>query len=255
MVAAGRDIPAGVRLGFTSLHYVEIPKRYLTPDMAVASNQLVGRFTREFIAEGEPILPQMLLPGRNGLSLNIETHERAVTLSLSEDALVDHSICPGDLVDILVTSTRDGKKYTRTICQEVRVLMAVSRQALLNPRNRNNDINRITLAVSPIESEKLAEAVEVGKVRLVLRNRLSRIQENLPGVGERDLLPAQALIEPLPSKPDWPPSAGMPSPPPPLIAPPPPVAPEQAQEVKTPLEWVVEVVTGNHREKYAVPQR
>lgn len=253
VVAAGKDIQAGCRLGFTSLHYVDIPRRYFQPDMVKSHELVVGRVVKSFIATGEPILSSWLFPGGTGLSLNLETQERAITLTLSEDALVDHSICPGDRVDVLVTLTSCGKKYTKTICQAVTVLMSCPKEALMSSKMRTGVHNRITLAVLPEQAEKLTEASETGKLRLVLRNRLSSTYSVLTGSDEEDLLPNSALaVEHRELR--LPPLSVVTAPPPTMAVPS--VEPHQMLEPLTkPLQWVVEVFTGSHKETYAFPQK
>jgi len=256
VVAAGKDVPAGCRLGFTSLHYLEIPRRYLTPDMASSFEQIAGRVTRTFIPTGEPIVTNMLLPGKNGLSLALNTDQRAITLKLDDEALVDRSLCPGDSVDVLVTaSSKDGKKYTKTLCQQVLVLLSVPKEAFLSQALRTSDQNRVTLAVSPEQAEQLTEGSEAGKLRLVLRNRVSSDKVNLPGVDERDLLPSQALIAPEPSKPVVlapAQAAFLPPPPPPMGQDR--IFKEATLPAKNPLQWVVDVFKGSRKETYAFAQ-
>jgi Flp pilus assembly protein CpaB len=251
VVAAAADLPPGCRLAFPSLHYLSIPKRYLTPDMVTSFEQVRGRIIRTYIPQGEPISASMLMPAGQTLSLGFENDQRAMTLQLDEDALVDHSIYPGDRVDILCISNSKGEKFTKTIAQSVPVLMAVPKEAILSQRSRGNEQNRITLAVLPDQSEEIAEAVEVGKIRLVLRNRLSRVTASLSGVAPKDLLPAKALISEEPSA-----VAAMPLPPPPMVAPPPPAEIKAEQPpAKNPLQWVVEVFTGSQRSTYGFPQQ
>lgn len=254
VVAAGKDLPPGVRLGFTSLHYVDIPERYVTGDMQVSYEKLVGRVTRTFIPQGEPLRDaDLFAPGRN-LGLSIDTALRAITLDLAEDALVDHALNAGDYVDVLVTSSsRDGKKFTKTVCQQVEVLLSVPREAVLSHNMRAVEQNRVTLAVTPAQAEDLAEAAEVGKIRLTLRNRLSRSERSLPGSSPADILPSSALVGDVPPAQAL--AAAPPLPPPPAMAPPPPaLASNEGEAAKAPLQWVVEVFSGSKKETYAFPQ-
>lgn len=259
VVGAGTDLPAGSRINFGNLHYVEIPERYVTPEMLTSSEQVVGKVTKFFIPMGEPISTDELFSQKNTLSSNLETHEVALSLKLDDEAMVDHNIACGDSVDVLAVMTKEGKRFTKTVCQDVRVLLANSKAALESRNLRSNDQSRLTLAVTPQQAELITEAAEGGKIRLNLRSRLSRRVSHLSGVGEDDLLPANALtakkdalVQPKP--PAW--SFGgignIPAPPP-L-----PVVPSNSTEsapvaAPAPLDWVVEVFSGNHRESYSVP--
>jgi pilus assembly protein CpaB len=255
VVAAARDLPAGSRLGFTQVKYMQVPKKFFAKDMVVSLNDVTGRTTRSFIAQGEPVTTEVLFSGHAGVSGSLETHERAITLQLPDDALVDHSIVPDDLVDILVVTNKDGKKYTKTICQSARVLMTAPREQAMDRRTSGSS-NKITLAVTPELAESVTEAVETGKVRLVLRSRLSRTEPALQGSDQDDLLPASAFVaqrnaleQQQSAKPS--PLAMVPMPPPPAIAAAP--EPDVSNEPKNPLQWIVEVISGNKKESYGVP--
>lgn len=254
VVAAGGDIPPGCRIGFTSLHYLEIPKNYLTAQMVTSYPEVVGRVSRSFIAQGEPIIESMLFEKNRGPSLSIDTSQRAMTLNLSEEALVDHSIAPGDYVDVVATITKDGKKYTKTICQSLSVVMAIPKDALISMKMRSGEQNRITLAVTPVEAEKLAEAMEIGKIRLLLRNRLARAFTNSEGISEVDLLPPELQVSKASSTGSSPVMQQV------LPPPPPPLPTSMSGDFKiptlksNPLNWIVEVFTGSHKETYTFPQ-
>ena len=195
-----------------------------------------------------------LFAQKNSLSSNLETHEVALSLKLDDEAMVDHNIACGDSVDVLATMTKDGKRFTKTVCQDVRVLLANSKAAVESRNLKNSDQSRLTLAVTPNQAELITEATESGKIRLNLRSKLSRRISHLAGVAEEDLLPASALI---PKKVEAmkPPSLlgnFVPAPPPsPNFAVP--DLPAAPVAVRAPLEWVVEVFSGNHKENYSVP--
>jgi len=255
VVGAGVDLPAGSRISFGNLHYVEIPKRYATPEMLSSSELAVGKVTKYFIPMGEPISSDELFAQKNSLSSNLETHEVALSLKLDDEAMVDHNIACGDSVDVLATMTKEGKRFTKTVCQDVRVLLANSKAAVESRNLKNSDQSRLTLAVTPQQAELITEAAESGKIRLNLRSKLSRRVSHLAGVAEEDLLPASALTAKKLEAPKPPSFATgfLPAPPPlpnvalePVPTPPPVAAP-------APLEWVVEVFSGNHKENYSVP--
>jgi Flp pilus assembly protein CpaB len=253
VMAAAKDIPAGVRVGFNMVHFFDVPKRYATKDMIFSLNDVSDRVSKTFIPAGEPIKTTMLLPGHDGLSLDFSTEERAITLQLDDDALVDHSIEAEDRVDVLVVTNKESKKYTKTICQAVRVLMTVPKEQMLARHTSGSTNNKITLAVTPENAEALTEAVESGKIRLVLRNRLSRVEQPLDGASPTDLLPdsANALLQPAIAIPSS-------APPIPTLPPPPVMASSEfplAQQAPSPLQWIVEVFSGAHKEIYGVPEK
>jgi Flp pilus assembly protein CpaB len=252
IVSAAMDLPPGTKLGFTNLHYMNIPKNYYSADMAQSYEELVGHTTRTFVAQKEPITKADLFPGKSGsVGMQLENDQRAMTLKLDPDALVDHTVLPGDTVDVLCTSTANGKKYTKTICQAVPVLLSSVRSAMFSQKFTSEERNRITLALTPQQCEQVAEAVEIGKIRLVLRNRLSTNTPVLSGTEEGDIqpssahAPAAAAIVPAINP--------MPLPPPPIPAPA--QVESAAPAVPAPLKWMVEVFSGSAKQIYEFPKK
>lgn len=248
-MSAKSDIAVGSRLGISNMTFLSVPKQFASPDMLISLNDTTGRVARTFIPSGEPIKDYMLFHGHGSLSSNLETHERAITLQLDDDELVDHSIMPEDMVDIMVTSNKNDKKFTRTICQAVRVLMASPKEQL-TAHHGGNGGDKITLALTPDLAEIVNEAAETGKIRLLLRSRVSTVVQNLAGAGPEDLLPGSALMKDKVMENLTVSSQIIPPPPPPL-----PSAEMPAAQSPGPIQWIVEVISGNHRETYAVPEK
>jgi Flp pilus assembly protein CpaB len=252
VVTTTRDTPAGTKLGLMNLHFLPVPKRYVTADMVTSLSYAAGSVARTYIAPGEPINHNQLFAKDSSLAMTLETHERAITLQMTDDALIDHCLNPDDRVDVLcISSNKDGKKFTRTIATDARVLMCVQKNQLLARRLGNSSANMVTLAVTPDLAEAVSEAVEVGKIRLVLRNRLTRIQPTLKGAGPDDLLPASAWtqekdVAPAKVEPQESHVADAKMPPPPPI--------EPAAVPEGPVQWIVEMFSGSHKEIHAVPE-
>lgn len=250
VVGAATDIAPGTRLSFSSLHYVQIPIRYYNQNMLASNEQVVGSIAKYFIPRGEPICKNYLFGKNQFLSANLETHERAISLKLDDDAAVDRTIAADDVVDVVVTIVKDGKHYTKTIAQNVRVLLAGSKEALESRSLRSQQAN-VTLAATPEQCQAISAAQESGKLKLVMRSRLSTTVTNLPGISEDDLLPGKAFLnerqQPIAQQP-------IPIPPfPQLIPAPPALAAEQTQTALPPaLGWVVEVFSGNKKESVSV---
>lgn len=250
VVAINKDTAPGIRLGFFSVHYFDVPQELVTPDMVRDLNDISGMVAKTYLQAGEPIKSWMLFPKRD-VSLTLENNERAITLELSDDALVDHSILPEDVVDIIAVSTKDGKKYTKTICQSARVMMASPKEQALARGGVSNGLNRITLAVDSRLTELLSEAAETGKLRLVLRNRLSRVNEHLIGAGPDDLLPASAFEKAKIVQS----TLSHALPPPPAMSTAPIQAVAEPPESTSPIQWVVEMFSGSKKENCEVPQK
>lgn len=263
VVAAGQDIPAGCRISFSSLHYLTIPRRYAAEGMYSSYEQLVGKTTRAYIRKGNPIQKSELLTG--SIAESLPKDKRAITLRLDPESQVDHALQCGDKVDVIVSSSAQlakgkSQKLTKTVCQNLTVILSTPREQLLSSASKSSDANRVTLAASSSDCEKLSEASETGKIRLVLRSPAATNQEYLPGSDESDLIPAFALKkmaeeQALANSNSQPAAQNFFAAAPP---PPPQVMPDQAKaeeaELKpAPLQWVVEMFSGSRKESYAIP--
>jgi len=263
VVGAGQDILPGTRISYNNLHYVTVPASFDQEGLFAKNNMVVGRIARTFISKGEPLHDTSLLKPGQTLSQELETHERAISLKLDDEALVDHGITGGDKVDVIFTATKEGKKYTKTICQNLPVIFSLPKEAVKSKSLQGHDASRITLAVTPEQAEILSQAEETGRIRLVLRNRLSTVEPKSYGIAEDDLLPAKAH-QTQPSLPAAPVSVPFnsnlePALPQALAVPPPPPLFDLNQvktmpEVKKAADWVVEVFTGNRRETHEFPR-
>lgn len=250
IVGAANDIPPGCKIGFSSLHYMQIPKQYYSDKMFTSYEQLVGKYTRTFVPAREPFVAQELILNGKGLAGELPKGARAFTLKLTDDALVDMQLRAGDRVDVLATTPYKTKKYTKTVAEDLMVLLALPKESTLSAKFSSQESNKITLAVTPQQAEVLSQALDVSKLRLSLRSYgdLSRIA--LFGADERDLLPHEALREEPPKKEfeqQAAPLALQPPPPPPL-----PGLPEVVQE---PVRWVVDMFSGSRLDKKEIEQR
>lgn len=242
---AAKDLPPGYKIGFQDVHTVALPPSLATPDMIADQSQLIGSTTRTFIKVAEPIRTTDILPAGRSLGQILGGNQRAITLKLNTEALVDHSIQPTDRVDVLATTAGPlGKKYTKTISQNILVLMSTPKEMLQSESNRGEQ-DKITLAVDPSTAEQLTHASNVSTLRIVLRSRGTHSIVRLPGADDRDLLPHEALrVEP--------PLLNLN---PPSIMPPPPAVPapvaQESVALPEPVQWVVDVFLGNRKEANA----
>jgi Flp pilus assembly protein CpaB len=249
VVAAASDIPVGCKLGFRQLHYLEMPVKYASPDMARSMEELVGRINRRFLAAGEPIKGNDLLPTRQRLATSVGSSERGITLSLPSDCLVDNGLVPGDRVDVIAMTTRNNHDYAVTLCQNVAVIVCDAKEMMLGSRSRPGDPKVVTISASEADCEKLSLAAGRGaKLRLILRNPGMKEVICSRGADDDDLVPprargggggGQVCV-----------SSGPPLPPglrtaPGLLAPPPPANEGVAPEAPG---WTVEIIRGTSRE-------
>ena len=162
--------------------------------------QLVGKITRQSIAEGTPITDDMVFSrGKAGfLSGILDKGFRAVSIKVDLQSGVGGFVLPGDRVDILVTfdarqltqglSRSNSGNYdeggeenggpidigpakysTETILQGIRVL-GIDQQ-FKEVKGEASVAKSTTLEVSPKQAEILAVARAMGKLSLTLRSK------------------------------------------------------------------------------------
>jgi Flp pilus assembly protein CpaB len=247
VVVPSQALHPGCPLRFDSVEFRTIPARFLTSEMQTSCEKVIGRYAKEFIPAGEPILSSYLFPEHESLSNQLRHNEEAVTLALPPDSLVDHCIRAGDHVDALLVGNKNDKKYARTILQDLSVLL-VAPKASGTDKNAMEQ-NRITLAVNQKDVEKLSLAAEYGRLRLALRSADDHTLASSAGSDERDVLPGSAFTVQAPvAKPAQLAPAVIAA-----IPPPPPPAVQLQPPVVTNSGWTVQVFKGSQREEHVFP--
>ncbi len=177
-VAASTLLP-GSRVGAHVISLVDWPRALLPTGFMVDTAHLEGRYVRTTIPKGTPILEGALAPegSHGGLSAIIEAGHRAITVRVNEVVGVAGFALPGNYVDVLVNSGREGTSgldgahpLSRIVLEHVPVL-AIAQEA--NPdETKPHVVNAVTLEVTPSEAERLDLARNIGSLSLVLRNQV-----------------------------------------------------------------------------------
>lgn len=174
IVVATSDIPMGTRLTTDLMAVRSWPKAGI-PQGAVSEPELVlGRLAKAEIARAEPILEHRLFPkdlsGAPGvMSVIVPSGKRAMTVGVNEVIGVSGFILPKNRVDVIATRTDQPlDKSTKTILQSVEVLAVGHR--LEQKGEQYVEVPTVTMAVTPAEAERLALALNEGKIHIVLRS-------------------------------------------------------------------------------------
>jgi len=172
VVVAARDIPEGTRLQDSLLEVVEIPKRYIQPDVAKSVEELRDRQVSVAVLAGTQILGSMLALNQNiGLSEKIDKGYFAVTVPVDSSSGVAGLLQPGDSVDIYVTvevvdevveGASGANQYEanvglseRTEMMSQRVLSSIKILAV-NRRSYRNESGTVSVSTSQAGSRFLA---------------------------------------------------------------------------------------------------
>lgn len=186
VVVATSDIPIGTRLNAKLVAIREWPKAGI-PQAAVSTPEAVlGRLVKGEIARDEPILDHRLFPkdlsGAPGImSVIVPSGKRAMAVGVNEVIGVSGFILPKDRVDVIATKTGQGTgKPTETILRNIEVLAVGKR--LEQEGKQNIEVPTVTMAVTPEQAERLARALQEGKIHIALRSIMDAQVVDLPTV-------------------------------------------------------------------------
>ena len=194
VVVAAKAVPAGQRLTPDDVKLAQLPAAVANSFASTAP--VVGRTTVVALPADAPLFEQHLL---NGLALQIEAGQRAVSIAVKEPMAAGNHVRPGDFVDVFFTL--DSKNDQAEVDTQTRLLMARSRvlaygaASVENPpptaaqrqaqqdsetnssrRSTNGNatppapVNTAVLAVPLEDVERLTLAEKYGQLTLALRH-------------------------------------------------------------------------------------
>jgi len=195
IIAAATDIHPGVPVAATSLKQIDWPNIATVQGMVIKKEDVAGHVLSMFIPANEPIFQRDIASsGNSGLSAKIPDGLRAVAVKTDELNNLSGFLFPGSRVDVLATLRgQNNQSYNRTVLQNVQVLSA-GEKIVADPTGKPENVKIVTLMVTPQESQKLALAMEQGKIQLALRNQADAQKVDTATLSMSDL-------EDLPQKP------------------------------------------------------
>ena len=173
IVAAAKDLPAGVALAVADVNLIQWPASVPLPGSFTKVEDVAGRPLIYPLGRGEPVMARDLaIPGSGiGLSVKIPAGMRATSVRSNEVVGVAGFLYPGSNVDVLGTFNIPGNPnpITETLLQNVEVLTAGT-QIEPDPTGKPQTVNVVTLLLSPEDSQKLLMASTQSTIQFVLRN-------------------------------------------------------------------------------------
>ena len=174
LVVANTTLYFGDRIGREHVRQVDWPANSVPPgsfrtlDSFFASKE--PRVVLRRIDIGEPILAAKVTGEGNRATLSalISGDMRAMTVRVNDVIGVAGFVLPGDHVDVLLTrEVQESKPITDILLQNIKVLGVD--QVADDQQDKPKVVKAVTLEVTPEQSQKLALAVDVGKLALALR--------------------------------------------------------------------------------------
>jgi pilus assembly protein CpaB len=180
IVVAAEKLPLGTRLTEEKLRVVSWPRSLVLDGSFSSIQDLPGRGVVMPILANEPLLESKLAPKEAGAGLTtvIPDGMRAVAVKVNDVIGVAGFVLPGTRVDVILSGSSDENNRADTakvILENVQVL-AAGQNIEQNADGRPQNVQVITLLVTPEDSQKLALASIDGKIQLALRNPLDFAQ-------------------------------------------------------------------------------
>lgn len=202
IAVATMDINLGQKLTLDMVKLVDWPASSIPSDSFTDSTKLDGRVLKTSLQRGEPLMESKLAPvgTQGGLSAVIAEGKRAITVRVNDVVGVAGFALPGNYVDIIVNTQREGNRsdteqnISKIVLEKILVLAVA--QEVGRDETKPKVVNAVTLEVSPEQAEAIDLARSVGTLSLVLRNQVDPNSIVTIGATKESLL---NMKEPAPS--------------------------------------------------------
>lgn len=209
IVVAAVDISLGQRLAPEMVKLAEWPADSVPKGAFADPQKLAGRVLKSSVLAGEPVSEAKLAPvgTLGGLSALITEGKRAITVRVNDVIGVAGFTLPGNYVDIIVSTEKDPTPEANNREQSIskivleRILVLAVAQEVNRDETKPRVVNAVTLEVTPEQAETLDLARSVGTLSLALRNQVDPQSAQTEGATKLTLLPATAVVKPVPAKP------------------------------------------------------
>jgi pilus assembly protein CpaB len=183
VIGAAAALQPGTPITADNLVQIDWPENIPLEGLIENRDDVVGRVLVYPVGNKEPVLKRDIASNvAFGLAAKIPDGMRAMAIKTNEVSNVAGFLFPGARVDVLVTLRGDNNvTLTRTVLQNVQVLTTGSKIEA-DPQGKPENVNVITLLLTPEESGKLVLAQNQGSIQFVLRNGADTAQTEIPPV-------------------------------------------------------------------------
>ena len=220
VVVAKEAIPVGAKITAEQLTTTPIPNGSTPPGAFREPEKVVGRVAVIPIGVLETVTETKLAAEGlgGGLSAVIPEGYRAMTVKVDDVVGINGFVMPGSFVDVVVTilppeqNNGAANPVSKIILQNIKVL--ASGENIDQPQNEREPsrVKAVTLQVTPEQSEKLALAINEGKLQLVMRNYGDQDDAATRGANKGTLLNGDSYVAPPAPKAEGPKPAAAPAP-------------------------------------------
>lgn len=173
LVVAKRELKRGDKLSSENVAVRAIPTDYahsaaIAPDVF---DRIDGQVLAYPVRAGELIL-WGLMEGKKvpTFSSRVEVGHRAMTVPVDEINSISGLLEPGDMIDLIVTIEKKGRKITLPLLQGVQV-MATGQRSVDAPKDgERKQYSTVTIDTTPEQAQNVIIGRDAGKVTALLRN-------------------------------------------------------------------------------------
>lgn len=173
VVVAKRALKQGERISEDTVAVRAVPVDFAHSQAILpeAFDRVAGQVLAYPLKAGEIVL-WGLLEGKKvpTFSSRVAEGRRAITVPVDEINSISGLLEPGDVVDLVLTLERRGKKHSFVMQQKVPVL-ATGQRSMDDPRSgERRQYSTVTLDTTPDQARNIIRAREAGKLTALLRN-------------------------------------------------------------------------------------
>lgn len=195
-----RPLPPGALLEESVVASRNVPADFVYGDTITVAqfDALKGHALIRQVEKGKPLRKGDVREVFADFSGTLKAGKRAMTINVDEINSVSHMVEPGNLVDLMLVLSGSGEGSTNQtvvpFLDQVKVLATGQKitqddpGSQASPDQRKTSYSNVTLEVTPTQAARLTLAIELGKIRAVLRNENDQQTVDFESVNANNLL-------------------------------------------------------------------
>jgi len=198
VVVPTRPLAAGALLDDGVVASRNVPADFVYDDTITVAqfDALKGHALIRQVERGKPLRRADVREIFADFSGTLKPGKRAMTINVDEINSVSHMVEPGNLVDLMLVLSGSEDSTNQTVVpflDQVKVLATGQKITQDDPasqasQERRVSYSNVTLEVTPTQAARLTLALELGKIRAVLRNENDQQSVDFESVNANNLL-------------------------------------------------------------------
>ncbi|MCA9179239.1 MAG: Flp pilus assembly protein CpaB [Planctomycetales bacterium] len=194
IVVAVASVDVGARVTGEMVKVEEWPQDRIPLGAVTTLEELEGKYAKQRLYIGEPLLMDKLLDQTRADSLTIPPGWRVSAVKVNEESAVANLIKPGDHVDVIAFIKNQGGNRgavtSKTILKDIKVFAvnAETHRADEMGEEGQIDAKTVSLLVKPKQVQMLVLAEQIGELELSLRHPDDSVEEDEGTLTVKDLL-------------------------------------------------------------------